>query len=108
MSAILIRAGLYVILAVLALFVAGQQLDLPFQEALTSEFLGQIGIFALGSIALGIVAGVVERARSRKGGKGKCIVCRRPVLVGDSYCREHLRQIIAEETDRQHAPISRR
>lgn len=108
MSAILIRAGLYVILVVLALFVAGQYFDLPFQEALTSEFLGQIGIFALGSIALGIVAVIFERSRPRKVGKGKCVVCRRPVLVGDAYCREHLRQMIAEEDDRQHAPIPRR
>ena len=108
MSAILIRAGLYAVLAVLALFVAGQYMELPFGEALTSEFLGQIGLFALGSIGLGVVAAVFERSRPRKVGKGKCVVCRRPVLVGDRYCREHLRQMIAEEDDRQHAPIPRR
>lgn len=108
MSAILIRAGLYTVLVVLAFFVAGQYMNLPYREALTSTFLGQIALFALGTIGLGLVVGVIERSRMKKGGKGKCIVCRRPVLVGAAYCREHLRQVIAEEDDRRHAPIPRR
>jgi competence protein ComEC len=104
MSSIFIRLGLYTILVMLALSVAGQAFDLPYSEYLTSWHLGQAGLAALALIAAGIVMAILEKVRRKtKKGKGRCVICRRPVLVGDKYCREHLRQIIGEEQDRVRA-----
>ncbi|HEU5162924.1 MAG TPA: DNA internalization-related competence protein ComEC/Rec2 [Thermoanaerobaculia bacterium] len=104
MSSFFIRLGLYAILVMLAVFVAGQAFELPYAEYLTSAHLGQVGVAGLAVIAAGIVLRIFEKVRRKtKKGKGRCIICKRPVLVGDKYCREHLRQVIGEEQDRVRA-----
>ena len=100
MSSFFIRLGLYAILVMLAVFVAGQTFELPYAEYLTSAHLGQVGVAGLAVIAAGVVLRIFEKVRHKtKKGKGRCVVCKRPVLVGDKYCREHLRQMIGEEQD---------
>ncbi|HEY0591043.1 MAG TPA: ComEC/Rec2 family competence protein [Thermoanaerobaculia bacterium] len=104
MSSIFIRMGLYGILVVLAVFVAGQAFSLPYAQVLTSAHLGQAGLAGLALIAVGLVLRVGEKVRRKtKKGKGRCVICKRPVLVGDKYCREHLRQVIGDEQDRLRA-----
>ncbi len=106
MSSTLIRLGLYGILVMLAVFVAGQALELPYAEYLTSAHLGQVGVACLAIIAVGFVFRIGETVRRKtKKGKGRCIICKRPVLVGDKYCREHLREMIGEEQERSRAVI---
>lgn len=107
MSAILMRFGLYTILLMLALFVAGQYVDLPRHDLLTNELLTRMGIAGVALFSAGALFALFEKTQ-RKGTKGRCVLCRKPILVGDKYCREHLRQIIAEEQDRIHAPAARR
>ncbi|HSN69092.1 MAG TPA: DNA internalization-related competence protein ComEC/Rec2, partial [Thermoanaerobaculia bacterium] len=102
MSSFFIRLGLYAILVMLAVFVAGQTFDLPYAEYLTSTHLGQVGLAGIALIAAGAVLRVFEKVRRKtKKGKGRCVICKRPVLVGDKYCREHLRQMIGEEQDQE-------
>lgn len=101
MSSFFIRLGLYAILLMLAVFVAGQAFSLPYADYLTSAHLGQVGVVGVVVIAIGAVLRVGEKVRKKtKKGKGRCILCKRPVLVGDKYCREHLRQMIGDEQDR--------
>lgn len=101
MSSIFIRLGLYGILVMLAVFVAGQTFSLPYAQYLTSAHLGQVGLACLALIAVGFVFRLGETVRRKtKKGKGRCIICKRPVLVGDKYCREHLRQMIGDEQER--------
>lgn len=107
MSSILLRFGLYTILLMLGLFVANQYVELPRAELITNELLVQMGLAGAALVAAGLVFSIFEKTQ-KKGTKGRCIICRRPILVGDKYCREHLRQIIAEEQDRIHAPAVRR
>jgi hypothetical protein len=106
MSSTFIRLGLYGILVMLAVFIAGQSFQLPYADYLTSAHLGQAGLAFLGLIALGFVFRAGEKVkRKTKIGSGRCIVCKRPVLVGKSYCREHLREMIGEEQERSRASV---
>jgi hypothetical protein len=106
MSSTIIRLGLYGILLVFAIFVAGQAFDLPYAAYLTSVHLGQALLAGLAVIAVGIVLQIGEKVRRKtKKGKGRCVICKRPVLVGDKYCREHLRQVIGDEQDRVRASM---
>lgn len=109
MANLLIRFGLYTILITLALFILREQVrELPFGEYLTDALLGETALAGLAMTVIGIVLLPLDRKRQKKVGKGKCVICRRPVIVGQLYCREHLRQMLAEEDDRRHAPAPRR
>ncbi|MGH9456939.1 MAG: hypothetical protein ACRD2J_04790 [Thermoanaerobaculia bacterium] len=106
MSAILIRFGLYTILLMLALFILNEQVELPRAELITNELLAQMGFAGFGLVVLGAITAVFEKTQ-KKGRKGRCVICKKPILVGDMYCREHLRQVIADEQDRIHATMRR-
>lgn len=108
MSAILTRFGLYTLLLALAVFVLREEMSgFPYGEILTNQLLGQIALAGLALAVLGLVTGIFESRRARSIKKKKCVICRGPVLVGEMYCRTHLRQVIADEEDRRHAPIRR-
>lgn len=108
MSPTLLRLGLWVLVAVLAVYVLGES----FEESPIAEF-ADASILQKG-IALGVLliaAGLVLRL-FEKGAKvvvkNRCAICRTPVPHGAIYCRAHLRSILAEEDDRTHTGLSRR
>jgi hypothetical protein len=102
MSSTLLRAGLWVVLIVVVLYVLQQTFENgPVAEYVTSPMLQKV--LALGALA--IAAGIVMRFLE-KGAKvvtkNRCAVCRTPVPPGAIYCRAHLRSVLHHEEDRSH------
>ncbi|HVR44963.1 MAG TPA: hypothetical protein VMS56_16145 [Thermoanaerobaculia bacterium] len=107
MSPILIRFGLYTMIFVLAIFVLREMMTLPGEDLLTERLLGQMAAASVVLVAAGMIVRVFEKAtHGRK--KSKCSVCSRPVILGETYCREHLREMIVEEQQRQAIPPTTR
>ncbi|HUP64443.1 MAG TPA: hypothetical protein VM557_04090 [Thermoanaerobaculia bacterium] len=107
MSAILIRFGLYTILLLLAVFVLREQVNLPKEELLTDALLVQAAIAAVVMLIAGFVMKLFEKAATKLP-KGRCIICKRKVLSGQTYCRDHLRELVGEERERgRHEPLPR-
>lgn len=100
-SRTLLRLGLWIIIATLALYVVREYPDSPVTEFVPAALLQKALVLG----ALVIVAGVIVRILA-KGAKvvvkPRCSVCRTPVPHGAIYCRAHLRTILHDEDDRTH------
>jgi predicted nucleic acid-binding Zn ribbon protein len=108
MSSTLLRAGLWVVLIVIILYVLQQSFEEgPLAEYVTTPMLQKA--LALGILAA--IAGLVTRMLE-KGAKvvtkNRCVVCRTPVPPGAIYCRAHLRSVLHREEDREHTYTRRR
>ena len=108
MSSTLLRAGLWVVLIVIVLYVLQQTFEEgPLAEYVTTPMLQKV--LALGILAT--VAGIAMRFLE-KGAKAvtknRCAVCRTPVPPGAIYCRAHLRSVLHREEDREHTNTHRR
>src|ERR1700750_2975726 len=107
MSSTLLRAGLWVVLIVIVLYVLQQSFEEgPLAEYVTAPMLQKA--LALGILAFiaGIVASMLEKG-AKVVTKNRCVVCRTPVPPGAIYCRAHLRSVLHREEDREHT-ITRR
>lgn len=101
MSQTLLRFGLWVVLIVLAGYVLRETFaDAPFTEFLTDDILQNAGLLGLGLIVGGFVLRLFEGVW-KKTVVRRCANCRQPVLHGELYCREHLRQVLAQEDELQ-------
>src|ERR1043166_8533029 len=103
MSATLLRLGLWIILAVVALYVlhetyAGTHLE----EYFSTPMLQKALIVGVLMVAAGLVARVLEKGASKMVGKNRCKICRTIIPAGAIYCREHLRNVLAREEERTH------
>lgn len=109
MSGTLLRFGLWVVLIALALYVIHETFpDAPQAEFISAPMLQKIGLVGVGLVVLGFVISLFEKAAAKTFRQQRCTVCRRPVMHGEIYCREHLRRILDEEHDRHHAIPARR
>ncbi|HUJ14400.1 MAG TPA: hypothetical protein VL284_11480 [Thermoanaerobaculia bacterium] len=102
MSSTLLRLGLWIVLAVVALYVlhetyAGTQLEAYFSTPMLQKAL-VVGVFLVGA---GLVMRVLEKG-AKKISKNRCTVCKTPIPPGAIYCRAHLRNVLAREDDRAH------
>jgi hypothetical protein len=97
MSVLLLRAGLWGLVLVLALYVIGEAVPTsPVGEMVTAAMLVRLTQVAVGLLALGAIVGVIEKMWPR--GKGRCRVCRRKVQKpGAMYCKQHLNAVLEEE-----------
>jgi len=107
MSSTLLRLGLWIILAVVALYVlhetyAGTHLEEYFSTPMLQKALALGGLL----VAAGIVMRVLEKGAS-KIVKNRCTVCRTPIPPGAIYCRAHLRNVLAREDERTHMTKTR-
>lgn len=101
MSQTLLRFGLWTVLIVLAGYVLRETFaDAPFAEFLTDSLLQNAGTVGLLLIAAGFVMRILERVW-KKTVVRRCANCRQPVMHGELYCREHLRQVLAREDELQ-------
>jgi hypothetical protein len=107
MSSTLLRLGLWIILAVVALYVlhetyAGTHLEAYFSTPMLQKALA-LGVLL---VIAGIVVRVLEKGAS-KIARNRCTVCRTPIPPGAIYCRAHLRNVLAREDERTHMTKTR-
>lgn len=108
MSSTLLRLGLWIILAVVALYVlhetyAETHLAAYFSTPLLQKAL-VIGILL---VVAGIVMRLLEKGASRVT-RNRCAICKTPIPSGAIYCRAHLRNVLAREDERTHMTRTRR
>ena len=107
MSSTLLRLGLWIILIVVALYVLHETYaGLPIQEYFSEDMMTKA--LALGGVLLiaGFVTRILEKG-AKVVKKNRCVVCKTPIVPGAIYCRAHLRNVLAEEDDRQHRTRTR-
>ena len=109
MSTTLLRLGLWTLILVMTLYV----LDTTYSEEPWTEFIEtevlQRGLYvAVAVVALGLVARLLEKGTKVVAKKNRCRVCRREIVTGAIYCREHLRSILQEEDEKAHMTRVRR
>lgn len=97
MSVLLLRAGLWGFVLVLALYVISEAAPAsPVAEMVTAAMLIRLAQVAGGILALGAIVGVGERMWPSR--KGQCRVCRKKVQKpGAVYCKQHLNAVLEEE-----------
>ena len=108
MSSTLLRLGLWIILAVVALYVlhetyAGTSLEAYFSVGMLQKAL----IVGAVLIVAGIVVRLAEKGASRVVVKNRCKICKTSIPSGAIYCRQHLRSVLAREDERTHMTRSR-
>src|SRR5207302_4742249 len=96
MSSTLLRLGLWIILAVVALYVlhetyAGTHLEAYFSTGMLQKALIVGGLM----VVAGIVARLAEKGASKVVVKNRCKICRTAIPAGAIYCRQHLRSVLA-------------
>lgn len=107
MSSTLLRLGLWITLAVVALYVlhetyAGTHLEEYFSTPLLQKALA-LGVVL---IVAGIIARVIEKG-AKKVIKNRCVICKTAIPPGAIYCRAHLRNVLAREDERTHMTKTR-
>jgi len=108
MSVALLRAGLWIVLISFALYVVHETYPESEIALFTSaDMLMKVAVLGVFTGLAGFILSFFKR-RDPKLARGRCSVCRRPVLKGDIYCREHLRRIIEDEHDKTHGTALRR
>lgn len=108
MSTTLLRLGLWTLILVMVLYVlATTYSEEPWVELIPMQMLQQALVVA----GVVIVAGIVLRVLgvgAKAVSKNRCRICRTPVPSGAIYCREHLRNILAQEDEKTHMTRVRR
>ena len=93
MALLLFRIGIYVLLAVLAMWVLRDNVLKDFSATINDHLLNLVGLGGMAVLAMGFLALIYEKL-SAGPKKTRCKVCRKPVIAGEFYCREHLREIV--------------
>jgi len=108
MSSTLLRAGLWVVLIVIVLYVVQQTFEEgPLADYVTAPMLQKVLGLGLLTAAAGIIMRMLEKG-AKVVTKNRCAVCRVPVPSGAIYCRAHLRSVLHREEDRTHITRTRR
>ncbi|HVT44203.1 MAG TPA: hypothetical protein VMT00_07425 [Thermoanaerobaculia bacterium] len=108
MSGTLLRFGLWIILAVLAMYVLSETYEnSPLREFVTPVLMQRAGGLGLALVGIGAVVSLFERA-ARKLNRSFCKTCGRAIPPRTLYCRQHIRSIIEDEHDRTHSTRIRR
>lgn len=81
------------LLAVLALWVLRDNVLKDFAATLSDEVLNWAAVAGVGLLFLGFLAMLYEKASAGRK-KVRCKICGKPVIAGEFYCREHLREIV--------------
>lgn len=107
MSRTLFHTGLWIVVAVLAAFVLRLSFPESLGDVLHDRLLTQAGVLGLLLLAVSIPLRLAEKAAGPTS-KKKCKICGRPVIAGKFYCREHLRELMAEEEERERSALRKR
>jgi hypothetical protein len=103
MSTTLLRLGLWMVILIIVLYV----LDTTYAEEPWTELIDvqvlQRSLYLVAAVLIaGVVMRILEKGTRVVVAKNRCRVCRREIVTGALYCREHLRSILQEEDDRAH------
>ena len=103
MSSTLLRLGLWITLAVVALYVLTE----TYTSAQLSEYVSMSMLekgLAVGLLLVvaGVVVRIFEKGASKVVAKNRCVVCKTAIPPGAIYCRAHLRSMLHREEDREH------
>src|SRR5436305_10221483 len=108
MSSPLLRTGLWLVLAVIVVYVLQQSFeDGPLNEYVTAPMMQKALALAFLVVIAGIAMRVLEKG-AKVVTKNRCQVCRTPVPAGATYCRAHLPSVLHREEDREHTMTHRR
>lgn len=109
MSSTLLRLGLWVMLAVVALYVLHETFaESHLGEYFSTPLLQKGLILGVLLVAAGVVMRVLEKGASKMVAKNRCKICKTPIPEGAIYCRAHLRNVLAREDERTHMTKTRR
>jgi hypothetical protein len=109
MSSTLLRLGLWIILAVVALYVLHETYaETHLAEYFSTPMLQKALVVGGFLVAAGVVMRLIERGARRVVPKNRCVICKVPVPEGAIYCRAHLRRVLQREEDRTHMTHTRR
>lgn len=100
MSTTLLRFGLYLVVIVLAVFIARDNFQ-PLQAYVNDQLLQHTLLAAAAMVVLGVILRMFEKT-AKVVNKNRCAVCKTPIPPGAIYCRAHLRSILSDEDDRTH------
>ena len=104
MSSTLLRLGLWLLVLVLAVFVARETFtQAPGVEYITDTLIQQALVLAVVIVVAGLIVKVFEKGKNVVI-KNRCRTCGKPVPQGAIYCREHLRTVLDLEDRRTHNP----
>lgn len=108
MSSLLLRAGLWILILVLALYVLHESFEeLPVGEFFAEGLMQKALAFGVLLVVAGLVTRMLEKG-AKVVAKNRCAVCRTPIPTGAIYCRAHLRRVLHEEDERTHMTRIRR
>jgi predicted nucleic acid-binding Zn ribbon protein len=103
MSSTLLRLGLWITLAVVALYVLAETYPAaPLVEYFPMPMLEKGLILGLLLVVGGVGVRIFEKGASKVAAKNRCVVCRTAIPPGAIYCRAHLRSMLHREEDREH------
>src|SRR4029077_4052039 len=103
MSSTLLRLGLWIIMAVVALYVlhetyAGTPLEGYFSTGMLQKALIVGGLM----VVAGMLVRLAEKGAAKVVVKNRCKICKTSIPPGAIYCRQHLRSVLAREDERTH------
>ncbi len=108
MSSTFLRLGLWVILAVVALYVLHETYaDAPLGEYFSTPMLQKALVVGALLVIVGVVMRMAERG-AKVVTKNRCRMCKTPIPPGAIYCRNHLRRVLEREDERTHMTRTRR
>ena len=108
MSSTLLRAGLWIVILVLAAWVLHESLEeTPAAEFFATGMLEKAVVLGGLLIAAGVVLRMFEKT-AKVVTQNRCAVCRKAIPSGAIYCRAHLRNVLHTEDDRTHMTRIRR
>jgi len=104
MSSTLLRLGLYLVIATLALLVLSSSFEnTKLGEMVTTSLLQSLFILSGLLIVVGVVARIFARTAGKSMSKNRCAVCGTPIPHGAIYCRPHLRGMLEREDRKTHS-----
>jgi predicted nucleic acid-binding Zn ribbon protein len=108
MSSTLLRAGLWIVIIVMAAWVLHESYEgLPASEFFAPAMLQKALLVGILIIVSGLVVRMFEKT-AKVVARNRCRVCRTPIAAGAIYCRAHLRNVLHDEDDRTHMTRLRR
>jgi predicted nucleic acid-binding Zn ribbon protein len=108
MSSTFLRAGLWIVILVLAAWVMHESLEeTPAAEFFAPAMLQKALVLGGLLVASGLVLRMFEKT-AKVVRQNRCSVCKKPIAAGAIYCRAHLRSVLHEEDDRTHMTRVRR